>query len=195
MTLSDLLRTLNWYSTFHWVTFLHTQLKLNYLHSPFSLILTRNFLYSTVGYKKLRLGWDLWLWHFLYSVGPHQVSSLNIYTFVVSRSFMAGAASQAGDADSSRAPGLTSGLQWFMNVHHGALLLVPHWQRNSSFVFYISWALVEAKLKLKVVILFEIRLKGNKCTVMLIIAKSEHTHEKTSLMAFYLQWCYLLANL
>ena len=27
----------------------------------------------------------LWLWHFLYSVGPHPVSSLHIYTFVVSR--------------------------------------------------------------------------------------------------------------
>ena len=53
----------------------------------------------------------LWLWHFLYSVGPHPVSSLHIYTFVVLRAFMAGAASQAGDADSSRAPGLTSGLQ------------------------------------------------------------------------------------
>ena len=39
--------------------------------------------------------------------------------------FMAGAASQAGDADSSRAPGLTSGLQGSMNVHRGALLLVP----------------------------------------------------------------------
>ena len=38
---------------------------------------------------------------------------------------MAGAASQAGDADSSRAPGLTSGLQGSMNVHRGALLLVP----------------------------------------------------------------------
>ena len=43
----------------------------------------------------------LWLWHFLYSVGPHPVSSLHIYTLVVSRAFMAGAASQAGDADSS----------------------------------------------------------------------------------------------
>ena len=53
----------------------------------------------------------LWLWHFLYSVGPHPVSTLHIYTFVVSRAFMAGAASQAGDADSTRAPGLTSGLQ------------------------------------------------------------------------------------
>ena len=44
----------------------------------------------------------VWLWHFLYSVGPHPVSSLNINTFVVSRAFMAGAASQTGDADSSR---------------------------------------------------------------------------------------------
>ena len=79
----------------------------------------------------------LWLWHFLYSVGPHPVSSPHIYTFVVSRAFMAGAASQAGDADSSRAPGLTSGLQGSVNVHRGALLLVPQWQCISSFVFYI----------------------------------------------------------
>ena len=79
----------------------------------------------------------LWLWHFLYSVDPHPVSSLHIYTFVVSRAFMTGAASQAGDADSSRAPGLTSGLQGSMNVHRGALLLVPQWQCISSFVFYM----------------------------------------------------------
>ena len=78
-----------------------------------------------------------WLWHFLYSVGPHPVSSLHIYTFVVSRALMAGAASQAGDADSSRAPGLTSGLQGSVNVHCGALLLVPQWQCISSFVVYI----------------------------------------------------------
>ena len=51
---------------------------------------------------------------------------------------MAGAASQAGDADSSRAPGLTSGLQGSANVHLGALLLVPQWQCISSFVFYIN---------------------------------------------------------
>ena len=38
---------------------------------------------------------------------------------------MAGAASQAGDADPSRAPGLTSGLQGSVNVHRGALLFVP----------------------------------------------------------------------
>ena len=38
---------------------------------------------------------------------------------------------------SSRAPGLTSGLQGSVNVHRGALLLVPQWQCISSFVFYI----------------------------------------------------------
>ena len=48
---------------------------------------------------------------------------------------MAGAASQAGDADSSPAPGLASGLQESVNVHRGALLLVP--QCTSSFVLYI----------------------------------------------------------
>ena len=51
---------------------------------------------------------------------------------------MAGAASQSGDADSSREPGLTSGLQESVNVHRGALLLVPQWQCISSFVFYIK---------------------------------------------------------
>ena len=55
---------------------------------------------------------------------------------------MAGAASQAGDADSSQAPGLTSGLQGSVNVHRGALLLVPQWQCISSFVFYIAVLLV-----------------------------------------------------
>ena len=34
-------------------------------------------------------------------------------------------ASQAGDADSFRTPGLTSGLQGSVHVHRGALLLVP----------------------------------------------------------------------
>ena len=79
----------------------------------------------------------LWLWHFLYNVGPHPVSSFHIYTFVVSRAFMAGAASQAGDADSSRAPGLTSVLQGSVNVYRGALLVVPQWRYIRSFVFYI----------------------------------------------------------
>ena len=59
-------------------------------------------------------------------VGPHPVSSLHIYTFIVLWAFMAGAASQAGDADSSQVPGLTSGLQRSVNIHRGALLLVPH---------------------------------------------------------------------
>ena len=57
--------------------------------------------------------------------------------FVLSRVFMAGAASPAGDADSSRAPGRTSGLQGSVNVHRGTLLFVPQWQCTSSFVFYI----------------------------------------------------------
>ena len=64
------------------------------------------------------------------------MSSLHIYTLIVSRVFMAGAASQAGDADSSRAPGLTSGLQRSVNVHRGSLLLVPQWRCTRSFVFY-----------------------------------------------------------
>ena len=38
---------------------------------------------------------------------------------------MADVTSQAGGADSSRAPGHTPGLQGSMNVHRGALLLVP----------------------------------------------------------------------
>ena len=65
------------------------------------------------------------------------MSNLNIYTFVASRAFMAGVDSQAGDADSSRAPGFASGLQGSVNVHCGALLLVPQLRCISSFVFYI----------------------------------------------------------
>ena len=45
---------------------------------------------------------------------------------------MVGAASRAGDADSSRAPCLTSGLQGSVNVHRGALLFVPQWHCISS---------------------------------------------------------------
>ena len=53
---------------------------------------------------------------------------------------MAGAASQTGDADSSRVPGLTSGLQGSVNVHRGALLLVPQLRCTSSYVFtLIFW--------------------------------------------------------
>ena len=39
--------------------------------------------------------------------------------------------------DSSRAPCLTSGLQGSVNVHRGAIFLVPQWQYISSFVLYI----------------------------------------------------------
>ena len=61
-----------------------------------------------------------------YIVSVHiQSQAFHIYTFVVSRAFMAGAARQAGDSDSSRAPGLISGWQGSVNVHRGALLLVP----------------------------------------------------------------------
>ena len=65
-------------------------------------------------------------------------SNLHIYTFVLSRVFKAGGASKAGYADSSRAPGLTSGLQGPVNVQRGALLLVPQWQCVSSFVLNIK---------------------------------------------------------
>ena len=37
---------------------------------------------------------------------------------------MAGAVNQAGDTDSSRAPGPTSGLQGSVNINRDALLLV-----------------------------------------------------------------------
>ena len=62
--------------------------------------------------------------------------------FNVSWAVMVGAASKAGDAEFSRAPGITSGLQGSSNVHRGALLLVPQRQCISSFVFYIFVTLV-----------------------------------------------------
>ena len=55
-------------------------------------------------------------------------SYLNIYTFVVSRAFMAGADSQVGEADSFRAPGLTSDLQGSENVH----VVLYCWCRSDS---------------------------------------------------------------
>ena len=55
------------------------------------------------------------LWHFLHSA-VHIQFQASIYTFAVSWAFMAGAASQAGDADSSRAPGLTSCLRWWVST-------------------------------------------------------------------------------
>ena len=56
----------------------------------------------------------------------HIQCQVSIYTLSLCRgAFMAVATSQAGDADSSRAPGLTSGFQGSVNVYRGALLLVP----------------------------------------------------------------------
>ena len=60
-----------------------------------------------------------------YIMSVHVQCQASIYThFFISRAFMVDAASKAGDADSFRAPGLASGLQGYVNVHHGALLLV-----------------------------------------------------------------------
>ena len=41
-------------------------------------------------------------------------------------------------ASDDMAPGLTFGLHGSVNVHRGALVLVPQWQCISSFVFYIN---------------------------------------------------------
>ena len=60
-----------------------------------------------------------------YIASFHIHCQASIYTVSLSRAFIAGASRQAGDADSSWAPGLTSGLQGSVNVHREALLLVP----------------------------------------------------------------------
>ena len=58
-----------------------------------------------------------------------QESCTQMDVYIVLESYaiysVAGAGSQAGDADSSRVPGLTPGLQGSVNVHRGAVLLVP----------------------------------------------------------------------
>ena len=73
-----------------------------------------------------------------YIVSVHIQSQASIYTLSLCLGqFLAGATSQAGDTDSSWAPGLTSGLQGSTNVHRGALLLVSQWQYISSYVFYL----------------------------------------------------------
>ena len=63
---------------------------------------------------------------------PHQEPSL-LYTY----SLVALVACQAGDADTSGTPGLTSGFQGPMNVLSGSLLFMPHWMCINSLVFYI----------------------------------------------------------
>ena len=79
----------------------------------------------------------LYMWHFLYSVGPHLVSSLHIYTLLCrGHSLRVWPAKQ----ETLTPPGhLVSPLVCrSVNVHCGALLLVPQWQCISSFVFYIE---------------------------------------------------------
>ena len=61
----------------------------------------------------------------VYLLRVHMTKNAYMYKIHTLRAFIAGAASQAGDADSSRAPGLTSGLQGSVDVKRGALLLVP----------------------------------------------------------------------
>ena len=88
----------------------------------------------------LRFIWYFYYYGYIYFCWELYLSEIWMFilTCFVSRAFMTGAASQAGDADSSRAPGITSGLHGSVNVHRGALLLVPQWQCISSFVFYIE---------------------------------------------------------
>ena len=80
-----------------------------------------------------------------YLVSVHIQCQISIYTLSLCRghSWRVRLAKQetptpagAGDSDSCRAPGLTSGLQGSVNVHRGAILLVPQWRCISSFVFY-----------------------------------------------------------
>ena len=60
---------------------------------------------------------------YIVSVHIQCQGSIYMYTFVVLWAFMAGAASQAGNADSSREPGLTSGLQGSVNVHRWCFIV------------------------------------------------------------------------
>ena len=58
--------------------------------------------------------------------------------FTVCQTFMAGVASQAGDADIYQAPDLTFDTQGTTTFHRGTLLFVPQWQCISSLVFYMK---------------------------------------------------------
>ena len=71
----------------------------------------------------------LWLWHFLYSVGPHPVSSLYIYTFVVSRAFM------AGECWRWLLPGTWSHL-WFCRGPWMSTVVLCCWCHSNSASFY-----------------------------------------------------------
>ena len=89
----------------------------------FSIFLALNRKYSSPRGVRLKCYYAFFLvccgFDTSYIVSVHfqcQDSIYILYTFVVSRAFLAGAASQAGDAGSSRAPGLTF-LQGSMNVY------------------------------------------------------------------------------
>ena len=97
-----------------------------YLHKAVEWLRTRPIILSKIAViHSMSKAFNLFRAEIIFIKHCYQVSSLHIYTFVESRAFMPGAASQAGDADSSRAPGLTSGLQGSVNVHRGALMGVP----------------------------------------------------------------------
>ena len=69
------------------------------------------------------------------------MSSLSIYMSAVCRVFIAGAASEAGKANSSRAPGLAPFvfIGSLMPVVLPTPLLVPQWQCICSFVFTLIY--------------------------------------------------------
>ena len=75
----------------------------------------------------------LWLWHYIVSV--HILCQASIYTLALCRGH-SWRVRLAGDADSSRPPSLTSGLQGSVNVHRGAPLFVSQWQCISSFYLH-----------------------------------------------------------
>ena len=84
----------------------------------------------------------LWLWHFLYSVGPYPVASLHIHPLLCrGQSWRVQLAKQETLTPPGHLSGLTSGLQGSVNVHRGArgaLLLVPQWECIRSFcIFHI----------------------------------------------------------
>ena len=77
----------------------------------------------------------LWLWHLLYNVGQHIMSSFYLYLWLDPRYYCTiysicaccvwhwwGTVSQSGDADSSRVHGLASGFQELMGINRGTLV-------------------------------------------------------------------------
>ena len=80
----------------------------------------------------------LWLWHFLYSVGPHPVSSLHIYTFFVSWRV------RLAKQETLTPPGhLVSPLVCRVReCPPWCSIVMPQWQCISSFVFYtVIWTI------------------------------------------------------